>query len=122
MAQYLSRADCGCQTPTCISNCKLVSQGLPPDHFQALAHTLIDADTIRYANVLPKSPALTHVLNAEGADRMWGSQGIKDNEAHTGDYYYSPGFKHQIAIKTRKENRINPKDLWGPTSRPPDSN
>jgi hypothetical protein len=39
MTQYLSRADCGCQTPTCTSNCKLVSQGLPPDHFQALAHT-----------------------------------------------------------------------------------
>ena len=37
---------------------------------------------------------------------MWGSQGIKDNEAHKGNYYYSPGFKHQIAaIKTAEEEK-----------------
>jgi hypothetical protein len=97
--------------------------GTTPDHFQALAHTFIDADTIRYANVLQRSPALTHVINAEGADRMWGSQGIKDNEAQKGNYYYSPGFKHQIAaIKTaEKEQRAGPTPKTF-TSRPPDSN
>jgi hypothetical protein len=40
---------------------------------QALSNTLIEATTIRYANILQKSPALRHVVNTHGADRKWGS-------------------------------------------------
>jgi ribonuclease HI len=59
LTEFLTKSDCGCRTRACTLSCKLVPQGTPPDHFQALAHTLIDADTIRYANVLQQSSTKT---------------------------------------------------------------
>ena len=115
LAQFLTRADCGCHTKKCSSNYKLAAKGLPPRQFQALAHTLIDADTIRYANVLQKSPTMQHIINEEGADRLWGSQGSKDKDSHKGNYYYSPPLNNQIPASKqllRKGTQGPPPKQW----------
>jgi hypothetical protein len=105
LTQFLVRSDCGCPPASCSSKCKLATHGTPPTHFQALAHTLIEADTVRYANILQKSPILKHVINQEGADRMWGSKS-KENDTHKGNYYYSPPSNTQSnALKTAAEQK-----------------
>jgi large subunit ribosomal protein L40e len=106
LTQFLVRSDCGCQSTSCSSSCRLATHGSPPTHFQALAHTLIEADTMRYANVLQQSPALKHVINEDGADRMWGSQGSKERDTHKGNYYYSPPCDTQLnALQTAAEHK-----------------
>ena len=105
LTQFLVRSDCGCQLESCSSNCKLATHRSPPTHFQALAHTLIEADTVRYANILQKSPILKHVVNEDGPDRMWGSKGPEE-DSHKGNYYYAPPSNMQLkALRTAAEHK-----------------
>ena len=89
LTQFLDRSDCGCRAATCPPDCTLNMRGSAPPHFQALAHTLIGAETVRYVNILQRSPIMKHVINKEGTDRMWGSSGSKE-DIIKGNYYYSP--------------------------------
>jgi ribonuclease HI len=105
LTQFLVRSDCACQSASCSTKCKLATHRSAPTHFQALAHTLIEADTVRYANILQKSPILKHVINEEGADRMWGSKSNK-TDTHKGNYYYSPPSNAQSnALKIATEQK-----------------
>jgi hypothetical protein len=77
---------------------------------QALSNTLIEATTIRYANILQRFPALRHVVNTHGADRKWGS--AHPDDCAQGNYFYSPPTNAQIhalreAQSLKQTNSVN---------------
>jgi hypothetical protein len=74
----------------------------PPEHIQFLSNTLIGATTIRYANILQKSPSLQHVVNRHGADRLWGS--CHPKYCTQDNYFYSPPNNDQISALQEAQN------------------
>jgi hypothetical protein len=94
LTKFLRQVDCTCPKSKCNDTCKHQMDWSPPDHIQFLASTLIDATTIRYANILQKSPCLQHVVNKHGADRMWGSS--HPETCAQNNFVYSPPNNDQL--------------------------
>jgi hypothetical protein len=102
LTKFLRQSDCGCKASKCKDTCKHQMNWSPPEHLQFLSNTLIGATTIRYANILQKSPSLQHVVNKHGADRLWGSCHPKD--CTQDNYFYSPPNNDQITALHEAQN------------------
>jgi hypothetical protein len=95
ITEYVRGTDCGCKSQyKCHETCKHSMDLSPPVDLQSLASSLVQATTIRYANILQKTPKLKHVVNTHGADRLWGSK--HPDECPKDNYFYSPPVNFQL--------------------------